>query len=232
MWGSNFRSAAKPPGSRIREALKPLVAHNAVVDRWVETIPEDLRASSPCLREGAGCAHCCRQMVMTSIPEALLVVSDLVQLPDGIGWLRDVGLAEIQRQRNMSAEPGMSNVGWFKRGIRCAFLDKDDRCVVYRLRPVVCRTYLVVDGGPDQCTVPERRVKCLDTRDVDELTARAVERVASELRVDPRPLPLPVAVDWALTGYFQGLGELRRRLKGASRVEACVGEDGTIVVRD
>lgn len=213
------------PAGRIRRALAPIAAHHAFVDEWNKRTPAEYTENSPCRK---GCWYCCQQMAIVTIPEAMYVVSGLVNDYFGKRWLANM-LPEMRRQIEIAQTPGLSNIDWFKRGIRCVFLGGNDLCLVYDRRPVVCRAYRVVEGTAKQCTIPDIRVKCVDTRDIDEKTTEVALAVAADLRIRPYPMPLPMSLHFALVGWWEGLGELRERIRNARKTEAEWSDDGRIV---
>lgn len=92
--------------------------------------PTILAHNGAAIECGAGCAACCHQMVEATIPEAILVA---MQIGGEADPRRSAILAEAQaylregRQRSL-ARP-------------CPLL-RDNRCSVYEVRPLVCRSVL------------------------------------------------------------------------------------------
>lgn len=213
------------PGGRIREALKPFAQHHAFIDEWSKRTPKEMLDNSPCEK---GCWYCCMQLVIVTIPEALYMLAGLFYDEQERAWLGSI-LPELRKQIELVTQPGMSNVEWFKREIRCLFLTEDNLCRIYERRPGVCRAYRVIEGHRVQCTLPLLKVKCLDTGLIEEQTAKVATRVAQDFKIRPYPMPLPLSLHFAIVGLTEGLGEMRERLRNGRRMQAEWQEDGTVV---
>ncbi len=118
------------------------------------------------------CAHCCRQLVPLSAPEAFHLASIVERRPDfadverrfagvhdalersWIGYALRHRLAEDNHRATELA------VAWHKFGHACPLL-VNERCTSYADRPIVCREYLVttpVEACARPGTAPLRRV--------------------------------------------------------------------------
>jgi Fe-S-cluster containining protein len=91
-------------------------------------------APTACAR---GCAFCCHLLVNVTPSEAAVLAA---RVPDD---RREVVLANASRARGLS--PG----AYRRARIRCAFLDDNDECTVYDVRPLACRAH--TSASRDTC---------------------------------------------------------------------------------
>jgi Fe-S-cluster containining protein len=155
----------------------------------------------------AGCAACCRQMVLISETEARQL-HDLVEaLPEPRrSEIRARFAAALQRLEQAdlrgaldapeSYQPGMSELGlaYFRLRIDCPFLE-DERCTIYEDRPLACREYLVLSPAehcskPDMETVKQLRLPFKVTQ------AFALLEDAPLAERQLRRVPLVLALEW------------------------------------
>jgi Fe-S-cluster containining protein len=199
---------------RILNALGPIREANLLIDEWLEEIPEETRKQIPC-REG--CAHCCYQFTVTTIPEAFYVIGDLIQTPFGMknligkihilneqaDFLKDYSEDKLLRYRTE----------WFEARKRCVFLDDLDRCIVYKTRPSICKSYLIL-GDPELCKGPvSQKIKHLNQLPAILGILDASKKVARDMKLPWEPFPFPQAILWAILGYHNGVGAVRQSLR-------------------
>lgn len=107
----------------------------------------------------AGCAHCCRIAVECTVVETDAVVRYAAEnkiIIDQEKLLRQSRLDNNQYMR--SADNA------------CVFLDGDNKCKIYPVRPMACRKYLVV-GDPRKCNwdMGEQEVMVLSNANIDAI---------------------------------------------------------------
>ncbi|MBL8720603.1 MAG: YkgJ family cysteine cluster protein [Myxococcales bacterium] len=154
-----------------------------------------------------GCAHCCRQLVPLSAPEAFHLAGVVAAHGDRaaiearfervravldrswIGYALRNRMAEDERRAKELA------LGFFSLQQACPLL-VDERCSIYADRPVVCREYVVttpVEGCTRPGIAPLRRVP-LALQLSEALASVAGQRLGAELG---RTVPLPLALAFA-----------------------------------
>jgi hypothetical protein len=104
------------------------------------------------IRCGRGCSHCCHGPVEIWPQEAVLLAQ----------FVRDTGLrpdlARLERQSTHTVET------WREQAVAdqaCVFLDHEDACSVYAVRPNACRKLLVM-SDPACCDVRQGRTDEID----------------------------------------------------------------------
>lgn len=91
-----------------------------------------------------GCAHCCKQNVTVSKPEAALLLACAQEKGYSVDWQR------VKRQASHAGP-----VKWVTQPVAdmaCVFLGADNRCAVYEHRPSACRRHFAV-SDPAQCDI-------------------------------------------------------------------------------
>jgi Fe-S-cluster containining protein len=99
------------------------------VDKAMQVIPDDIKKNIPCKK---GCAFCCHIKVVTSELETDLIVSHCND--KGI----EIDTETLQKQKDLGVEEYL-----FSPHKRCVFLDTDNTCKIYEVRPVACRSHTV-----------------------------------------------------------------------------------------
>ena len=200
---------------RILDAFGPIEAVHREVDTWIAAMPEDDRTAIPCKK---GCAYCCYQFMLVSLPETMYMIKNLIQEPQGRKWLKDhapVFNQQVQMINGFEESKLESyRAKWFDASTPCAFLDmQTNSCVIYKTRPVICRSYFV-NTSPEQCAGPSgTRVAILDNSRLIAKIVIASMQVAAEFKISAALFPLPLAVLWSLVGYLSGLGYMRHAIK-------------------
>jgi len=100
----------------------------------------DLPEGSVCEQ---GCAHCCHLRVGVSIPEVLVIYSELAgqTTPEGFTILKERVLGAVAKGNTLD------EAFWLTTRTPCPFLgvDTNNLCLIYSLRPFSCRAYHSTD---------------------------------------------------------------------------------------
>ena len=121
-----------------------------------------------------GCHHCCYNLAAVSLEEAIpiaeyILTSDVwkpelpkirTELARQVTILDGIGGVQAGRAMNETARK------WLDKAIPCVFLKKNGDCGVYKVRPVVCRTYYVVSPPADCSPEKETTVSVLNAEEV------------------------------------------------------------------
>lgn len=130
----------------LAKALSPAelaqAVHRAVdVEVAIQRAKPD--ANTAQIRCGTGCAHCCRQVVACSPPEAALLLEAAERSGIAIDYDR------LHRQA------GRDERTWQEQPVQdrdCVFLGPDGLCQVYDQRPASCRKYFSITP-PELCNI-------------------------------------------------------------------------------
>lgn len=143
----------------------------------------------------AGCAFCCYTQVHVTAVEAIAIAACLRQYdPQGTASIRERLAVQAARTSVMTADEHS------RANVRCAFLDDDDRCSIYPVRPINCATFF--SGSRQRC---EEAFNCAEdsskTIPVEVFTQSWAEGVTAglmagfnELGLDPLSYELHSAV--------------------------------------
>lgn len=83
----------------------------------------------------SGCSACCRQLVLCTAPEALLIAHRLRSTLGG----NALAATRARLEAQSTAATGLDVLGYARARISCAFLDAQGACTVYPVRPLGCR---------------------------------------------------------------------------------------------
>lgn len=83
---------------------------------------------------GAGCYHCCHQMVGVTAAELVLVREAVEALPEPLRGETRARIKDIAARGQ-----GLDQAGWWQAKLRCPLLDDAGRCLVHAARPLPCR---------------------------------------------------------------------------------------------
>lgn len=210
------KAQRKHPQPRIWDAFEPIRHVHKEVDNWIEKIPDETKARIPCK---PGCAHCCRQFTMVSVPEAIYMILGFERLDHdkAVKWAKDNN-DKLVEQLTFVKDFTTSKVDefhakWFERQMPCIFLNEDKKCSIYPLRPVVCRSYFAIDTDTS-CEGPYlQKIKTVDNTAILVSIVLASDQVSHELGILDACLPMPAAILFAFIACNAGLGELRHALK-------------------
>jgi Fe-S-cluster containining protein len=117
----------------------------------------------------AGCGACCRHLVMLSVADARVLISEVEAMPEerrsvirqrfavGLERLERSGLLGpkgtrgfvVEKEGDEDARRGEITARYFALGIPCPFLEEDS-CSIHPVRPLICREYLVT-SDPKFC---------------------------------------------------------------------------------
>jgi len=156
-----------------------------------------------------GCAHCCRQLVPLSAPEAAMVFEFVMTLAEprrseisgrfsaAVTRLEKMGLLSELKRLQDPAISGREQTAitrtYFEQQIACPFLD-DECCSIYAVRPSMCREYLVCSPA-DNCRNPyEQRI---DKLPVSMRLSQALSHIWAGLtQTRPVLVPFILALQW------------------------------------
>lgn len=156
-----------------------------------------------------GCAHCCRQLVPLSIPEAAMVFEFSLSLAEprrsrvqsgfsaAVARLEKAGLlSRLQRLQDpavVDREMAAITREYFEQAIACPFLE-NECCSIYAVRPSMCREYLVSSPAA-HCKDPFGHR--IDKLPVSMRLSQALSQLwAGMTRSDPVLIPLVLALQW------------------------------------
>lgn len=91
-----------------------------------------------------GCWACCCLLNMISLGESLLIAKYVLCWPDWRDWFDRLYRA------SQFCLPQVNRKEYFSQRIRCLFLDDNNRCRIYEVRPSSCRFHFAI-GNKDQC---------------------------------------------------------------------------------
>lgn len=118
-------------------------------------------ASSPAAEVAScrqGCGHCCKLLVLTSKLEKEYIdeylsshysEEEIAKFKEKIKKHKEL-LSKIIVYRDGSFNKDIKNE-YLSYRIPCAFLDENENCSIYEVRPFICRKYLVFDS-PEVCS--------------------------------------------------------------------------------
>jgi Fe-S-cluster containining protein len=93
-----------------------------------------LEAQMAAIQCGAGCYHCCHQMVGITSAELTLARDAIDALPEPVRGQTRARIADIAERGK-----GLDQAGWWQARLRCPLLDTDGRCLIHTARPLPCR---------------------------------------------------------------------------------------------
>jgi Fe-S-cluster containining protein len=207
---------------RIRDLVKPIQQAHQFVDVFTAEILRNEGERIPCKK---GCAACCYQFSALSIPEALFIISEMLQKPHLNLWWeskKPTLFGQYNLMLKLSSnedtkEFQLLRAAWWSKQIPCLFLQNDNTCIIYPFRPATCKGYFIVGEDASHCSGPTlQKVFYTDVRPIVEMVAKASAVVAKELRIPPAVVqPMPNALVSALIGMEEGIGVLRRLINEA-----------------
>lgn len=112
-----------------------------LVDESIKELPHDTMKNVKCKK---GCAHCCHVQVIVSLCEAQYILEHCKK--------NNIAL-DVEYLKNQASlrEPNHFHFSPFK---KCVFLNKNNECSVYSVRPITCRRYFVVTD-PELCRMDQ-----------------------------------------------------------------------------
>lgn len=132
--------------------LGAVEAYYNAADESISKMPKQIMGQVSCKK---GCAHCCKWPVEVSKAEAEYIFylsreSNIV-----------IDEAYVREQAKLKDVPDYAG----SRFKNCVFLDKDNTCKIYDLRPITCRKYMVTNKSKfcDSERYPNRNVIRVNT---------------------------------------------------------------------
>lgn len=185
--------------NRVIKALGDIVDVHAAIDHTLAKEIEKAGVHVPCHQ---GCAACCHQLMVCSVPEAMAAVHQAFQTDETREWFARRGLPRIGEavDRFMSIPTsGMSDPRrtWWEMKVPCPMLRADDTCAIYLARPTPCRAYMVVGQGND-CRGVGQKVMRVDTGPYVNATTKVVEKLVRKLGLPSSLWPFPLALERAV----------------------------------
>lgn len=137
---SDIQAAAKSAAlDALRRGERPAAAAQAAITaaeaflaRVIEAVGLDEQMAA--IQCGAGCFHCCHQMVGVTAAELALVREAVDALPEPVRSETRARITDIAERGK-----GLDQAGWWQAKLRCPLLDGDGRCLVHTARPLPCR---------------------------------------------------------------------------------------------
>lgn len=146
-------AGTRAPAVEITDAIAISRHFHHQADRGAEALTAVAESLDVTIACGEGCTGCCHELVMVRGPEAAEVVMWLLAperkaardafLANYSSWRAAVGnaperLAELLRGNDAEAYKTAHREHW-RKAVLCAF-NQDGKCLVYEVRPMVCRT--------------------------------------------------------------------------------------------
>jgi Fe-S-cluster containining protein len=149
-YGENYVKAINPTNRSKTKAAK--IMHK-LIDKSTEEFLKSNHAS--CKK---GCAYCCYVYVEITIDEALAIKNYCIQNN------LHIDKETLKKQSALKAEHWGHN--------KCVFLDENNTCSIYEVRPMTCRKYYVA-SEPKLCdvTTGTHKIAILHNIDVEMMTA-------------------------------------------------------------
>jgi len=206
-------SQKKQKGTGVMSMLEPLKAAYALIDAQFEKGVKEKELQLPCKK---GCSSCCYQLVMTTIPEAMVVISHVMTNYHAAGQFvpqyNERGTRQVQQALELMAESSQEvrATKWWNLQHPCICLTKDGTCATYEARPPACRAYAVI-SEPEKCKEKDSKVLCCDVIPFEAMAFEVSNKVATEMRITNVLMPFPMALKWAVLAFDTSLGELRKQ---------------------
>lgn len=148
--------------------------NQGLVDHFAKQVPEHHPVSC-----SKGCAACCRQAVVMTLPEGAVIVRKyrelVVQKRETLEEMRDLFSELVERHgyvegRHETMAPAMAEAGmtYWQYQLRCPFLGPKDECLIYDARPVACRLYYVVSPAENCTSRDGRNVSIVSMSDIEK----------------------------------------------------------------
>jgi Fe-S-cluster containining protein len=220
--GTLNASLSVPAGKTTLTELLPILQDfdSSMINRVVDEATEAGHPVS-CRK---GCGACCRQMVPLSIFEAEFLGQWISTLPaerqaaleerfrSALTRLREAGILDKIMDQTWGADDKsfvQMAVDYFHAGVPCPFLE-DESCGIHRIRPLVCREYLVTSPAK-LCQDPS--IHQISAIHLPLMPSKALYKIGQELTRDTRGwMPLVFLMAWAKRGvkpgdYYSGTGQ-------------------------
>jgi Fe-S-cluster containining protein len=147
----------------------------------------------PCRR---GCWACCKYLVPLSIPEAVRLTEEILELPSAkrMEVLKSlISATTTIMSSDCSEDTSPSSISqWYSQlGLSCPLIE-DGICTMYHLRPLACREHLMTGSPCDS-----RQDGRITAVDMPTSATRALAIVAAEMEgTEEEAVMLPLASAW------------------------------------
>ena len=148
-YGSNYLKSLNPtPRSKIKAVKAMYKLMDSCIQEFMET------NTTTCKK---GCAYCCYVYIETTIDEALLIRNYCKH--------NHIPLEE----ETLKEQSKSTHKNW---NYKCIFLDKNNCCSIYPVRPMTCRKYYV-NTDPELCNISTgiHKIAILHNLDVELMTS-------------------------------------------------------------
>jgi len=195
--------------------LEPLRTAYTLIDEQFEKGVKEKELQLSCKK---GCASCCHQLLMVTIPEAMIVISHVMMSDYRIAnqfvqQFNKKGGEQIKLSLELMAESSQEvrATKWWQLQQPCLLLkESDNTCGAYMARPPACRTYAVI-SDPAKCKEMDSKVLCCDVVPFEAMAFEVSKQVATDMRIPDVLMPFPIALKWAILAFETSLGELRKQ---------------------
>ena len=140
----------------------PVLAYTEATHRVMDDLLPEFEVLSPSACQ-AGCWWCCTLQVFTTCSEAILIADHLRQTlpPEDVTRL-------IARLTATTLQMGLSTENtWRATRTRCVFLQDDNQCGIYAVRPLTCRKH--TSGDVTYCQTGYEQPETVQEYDIDPL---------------------------------------------------------------
>jgi Fe-S-cluster containining protein len=143
-----------------------------------------------------GCSHCCKLLTTIAMTEGILLADHVLRNMD---WRKMMPkIVELAKEHSYD---GINLYNFFSKKLSCIFLQDDQTCGVYDIRPACCRFHYVV-SDPDLCS-PDRPGSVTATVDL-RLAEEPVWKMNIAAFGHPVMAPLPVMLLFCMVGLSDG----------------------------
>lgn len=165
-----------------------------------------------CKGVGFGCNGCCYQLLIATLPEAVLIAETMVRDPNF--ERRPVFRRLVEQARIFESGAPITKRSWFDRREPCPFLEAG-ACSIYEVRPSACRYHYVV-SEPANCEpgAVDSRTSRIDFGQAFSYALSEAVKVSRQANVPLLILPLPVAVHAATQLLAEGRPAFSKRFPG------------------
>lgn len=118
------------------------------VEKQIDLIEEEFKVKCTCEK---GCSACCRQLIALSMSECVAIKPYIENLPKGEkDELKKKVLEQCDiltrhnitnKEINIARNEKILQDKYFKLSMPCVFLDEENSCLIYNVRPSLCWSY-------------------------------------------------------------------------------------------
>lgn len=129
--------------------------------RKIQAFEEAQGETVSCTR---GCTACCKQQVLATVAEGLVIARYLLKLYPKEKLMSLLSVLEFQAK----FQDKVSAVDWFDSNNMCGFVDeKTHDCTIYKYRPAMCRFHCVISPAEDCAKDSGHTVATPDTTEAE-----------------------------------------------------------------